>query len=434
MLDVLDSQTAEAAMTPGARTRSRLLAMGASATLVLTVGCTGGSAKAPAASGPSLVESSAQVSASAAAAAAPLPTGKHPIAYWPTYHRVSTRTGVDPTSPALGKTGLVWSRRLDGAVYASPLILGTAVIAATENNTVYALRGGRTVWSRHLGAPVSRSALPCGNVNPLGITGTPVYDGSTGILYVAAELSGPLRHTLYALDAVTGKVLWQRGLDVKGMDPRVQQQRGALALAGHTVYVPLGGLYGDCGDYHGYVIGYRTTGAGPLVYQTEDTEAGIWSAPGLTVLPGGQLLASVGNSGHTSASQGYDHSDAIISLTPGLKLTDYFSPTTWADDNSRDLDLSSMSPTYIPGGKVFIAGKRGVAYLTSATSLGHVGGQLSTLQGCASYGGTAYYQGVVFAPCNDGVAAIAITGNQMKLLWKAPGNINGSPIYGGGAV
>jgi outer membrane protein assembly factor BamB len=276
--------------------------------------------------------------------------------------------------------------------------------------------------------------LPCGNVDPLGITGTPVYDGSSGILYVAAELAGPLRHTLYAIDAVTGKVLWHRPLDVPGMDPRVQQERGALTLSNGTVYVPLGGLYGDCGDYHGWVIGYHTTGTGPLVYQTQDTKAGIWSPPGLTVTPSGQLLASVGNSGHTSASQGYDHSDAILSLSPTLKLTDYFSPTTWAEDNAGDLDLSSMSPTYIPGGKVFIAGKRGVAYLTSATQLGHVGGQLSTLNGCASYGGTAYYKGVVFAPCSDGLAAIAISGNHMKVLWKAPGNITGSPIYGGGAV
>ncbi|MDX6257562.1 MAG: hypothetical protein QOJ11_3896 [Frankiales bacterium] len=422
-------------MTVGSRTQTRWLAMAVAASVALTVGCTSGSSKAQPSSSASPSISSEGAAASAAAAPAVVaPKGKHPIAYWPTYHRVSTRAGVDPTSPQLGKTSVVWSRRLDGAVYASPLIVGNTVIAATENNTVYALRGGKTVWSRHLGTPVSRSALPCGNIDPLGITGTPVYDGSSGILYVAAELAGPLRHTMYAIDAVNGKVLWHRGLNVPGMNPRVQQQRGALTLANGTVYVPLGGLYGDCGDYHGYVIGYRTTGAGPLVYKTEDTEAGIWSAPGLTVLPGGRLLASVGNSGHTSASQGYDHSDAIISLSPTLKLTDYFSPTTWAEDNARDLDLSSMSPTYIPGGKVFIAGKRGVAYLTSAAHLGHVGGQLSSLSGCAAYGGTAYYQGVVFAPCDDGLAAIAISGNHMRLLWKAPSNITGSPIYGGGAV
>jgi outer membrane protein assembly factor BamB len=93
-----------------------------------------------------------------------------------------------------------------------------------------------------------------------------------------------------------------------------------------------------------------------------------------------------------------------------------------------------MGPAYLPGGTVFIAGKRGVAYLTSATHLGHVGGQLSTLSGCASYGGTAYAHGVVFAPCSNGLAAITVSGHSMKLLWKAPANITGSPVYGAGAV
>jgi hypothetical protein len=464
-----DTLGQEAAMIRGARTRSRLLTVAATASLVVCASCTSGSAK----SGATVTTDAALVSASAAAApdASTTPTGpsagvsvgpsagvstgpsapavsgsasesgsrvastaQHPAAVWPTYHRDGIRDGVDPTSPKLGKAGVLWSKKLDGAVYASPLIVGSTVIAATENDTVYALRGGKVVWSRHLGTPVNRSTLPCGNIDPLGITGTPVYDGSSGILYVAAELAGPLRHTLYAINVVTGKVLWHKGLDVPGMVSNVEQMRGALALANGTVYVPLGGLAGDCGPYHGYVIGYRTNGAGPMVYKTADTEAGIWAPSELSVTPGGDLLASVGNSAHTSASQGYDHSDAILRLSPTLKLLDYFSPTTWADDNARDLDLSSMGPAYLPGGKVFIAGKRGIAYLTSEAHLGHVGGQLSSLGGCAAYGGTAVYQGVVFAPCNDGLAAFKVSGNHLSLLWKAPSNITGSPVYGGGAV
>ena len=211
---------------------------------------------------------------SAAAATAAAPTSAHPVGYWPTYHRVNTRDGVDTTSPPLGKTAVAWRKALDGAVYASPLIVGSNAIVATENDTVYALRNGHVVWSRHLGTPVKLSALPCGNIDPLGITGTPAYDQSSGILYVAAELAGPIRHTLYALDAVTGKVLWHKGLDVKGMDARAQQQRGALTVANGRVYVPLGGLAGDCSDYHGWVIGY-----------THRRQRGSWSTRPRTPRP-----------------------------------------------------------------------------------------------------------------------------------------------------
>ena len=53
---------------------------------------------------------------------------------------------------------------LDGAVYGQPLVVGGTVFAATENDTVYALDPvtGKAVWQSHLGTPVPRSALPCG--------------------------------------------------------------------------------------------------------------------------------------------------------------------------------------------------------------------------------------------------------------------------------
>jgi outer membrane protein assembly factor BamB len=51
------------------------------------------------------------------------------------------------------------------------------IIAVTESNNVYALNAttGTVIWVRNLGRPVT-SGLPCGNINPVGITGTPVID------------------------------------------------------------------------------------------------------------------------------------------------------------------------------------------------------------------------------------------------------------------
>ena len=52
------------------------------------------------------------------------------------------------------------------------------ILVTTESNNVYALDGvtGKTMWQRALGKPAPRSALPCGNIDPLGITGTPAID------------------------------------------------------------------------------------------------------------------------------------------------------------------------------------------------------------------------------------------------------------------
>ena len=140
---------------------------------------------------------------------------------WPTYHGNAARTGVASGFPAVhAVTTLPWTASLDGAVYGEPLGVGGQVIVATEGDSVYALdpANGHVVWRRHLGAPVPLSSLPCGNIDPLGITSTPVYDRTTGSLFVVAEISGP-RHVLFALAASTGAVRWSRSVDLTGDNP-----------------------------------------------------------------------------------------------------------------------------------------------------------------------------------------------------------------------
>src|SRR6476661_10745366 len=104
---------------------------------------------------------------------------------WTTYHGDNERSGRDIDMPAYHR-GLHVIRRvtLDGQVYASPIVARVLTIVATENNTVYAF-GPRNhlVWRRHLGTPSPASQRPCGNIDPLGITGTPVYSSRTKLVY-----------------------------------------------------------------------------------------------------------------------------------------------------------------------------------------------------------------------------------------------------------
>src|SRR5712691_897067 len=96
---------------------------------------------------------------------------------WPTFNRTSERSGVSVSSPPMGKVRPSWTKKVDAAAYAQPLIVGSDVIVATENNTVYVLNAanGKVRWSHHLASPVTHG-LPCGNVLPSGITGTPTAD------------------------------------------------------------------------------------------------------------------------------------------------------------------------------------------------------------------------------------------------------------------
>ncbi len=355
---------------------------------------------------------------------------------WTTYHYDKSRTGYLANEPDPQKLTRAWSTRLDGAVYAEPLVVGGRVLIATEGDSLYSLDAGtgRVQWHTNVGKPVPLAQLPCGNIDPLGITGTPVYDSGTGLVFAVAEVGGPA-HVLVGIDVNTGQVKVRRSVDPAGMEPRPHQQRAALALSGGMVYIAYGGLLGDCGNYHGWVVASRTDGQGSLLtYQVPTTrEGGIWAPPGPAVDAAGRLYVSVGNGEATSGD--WDHSDSVLRLSPTLQLEDGFAPQQWQQDNASDADLGSLGPMLLPGGLVYISGKSGLGYLLHADALGGVGGQALVRSVCTSFGGAALVSSVLFVPCTDGLRQLQVgPGVSLTLGWQAPAQVTGSPVVGGHTV
>ena len=96
-------------------------------------------------------------------------------------------------------------------------------------------------------------------------TGPAGATAAVGTLYAVAFVQ-PGRHQFVAINLSTGHLKWRRSADPRtGFDPMVHQQRGALVIANGRVYAPYGGLEGDCGNYHGYVVGLNLDGQGPPV-------------------------------------------------------------------------------------------------------------------------------------------------------------------------
>ena len=323
----------------------------------------------------------------------------------PTYHADAARSGhyIVP--------GLTWAHagnlpqdaafdgRVQGHVFAQPLYWrppGAAhglVIVASEDNIVSALdtASGGIVWRRNVGPAAARSALPCGDIDPLGITGTPAIDARTGTLYFDAMVAGGgrLRHLVFALALRDGSVLpgWPfdvaMGLRDRGMtfQPRLQNQRGALTLVGDRLFVPFGGHWGDCGDYHGWVVGVQVSR--PAVFGAWKTWAGkggIW-APGGLAFDGRSLFAATGN---TDGAPQWGGGEAIIRLPPDLRwrpdARDYFAPADWRRLDADDLDLGGSNPLPIdlPGAALLLAlGKDGTAYLLDRSNLGGIGHPLA---------------------------------------------------------
>jgi polyvinyl alcohol dehydrogenase (cytochrome) len=374
--------------------------------------------------------------------------GPAPAAAWPTYGQNAGRTGVAPGLATAGVLHRKWAASLDGAVYAQPLVVGDDVIAATENDTVYALNAatGRVAWRSHVAAPVRRSTLPCGNIDPLGITGTPVYDQATGLVYAVAETRVSYRgrdyyHELVGLSARTGRVLVRRVVPLPTGHGYAHQQRPALTLDRGRVVIGFGGLAGDCDQYTGTVVAVSALGGGPLIEWRVPTsrEGGIWAIGGPVVGPDGDLWLSVGN-GANGSGQPYDGSDSVSRLTfrpDGLLLRDFFAPGTWADDNENDLDLGSTQPVLAARDATFILGKRGIGYLLYTESMGGIGHQAAAKPVCPAFGAGAVDGDTVYEPCSDaGLAAIAVdvAAGSIRVLWHGPSNAHGSASIGGGAV
>jgi hypothetical protein len=203
--------------------------------------------------------------------------------------------------------------RFAGPLYAQPLYWqppGSASgmrIVATENDDVHAIdaKSGSQIWTRSLGRPIALSTQPCGNIDPLGITGTPVVDAAMQAVFIDAMVGDATgaHHRVFALSLKDGSTLpgWPvevaEALAARGQhfNTRFQNQRGALAVFEGRVYVPYGGHFGDCGDYRGWVLGIRLQDPRDVVgWSTRGRGGGIW-APGGISSDGRALFVATGN-------------------------------------------------------------------------------------------------------------------------------------------
>jgi outer membrane protein assembly factor BamB len=327
-----------------------------------------------------------------------------------TYHGSTDRRG-NFTVPAL-----TWERarnvhldpnfhpQIAGHLYAQPLYWrprGSAagqLLVATENNNIYAIdaTSGRQIWARSLGPPVPLSKLPCGNIDPLGVTGTPVIDETTQAIYADAmvgDAAGP-RHRVFALSLKDGSSLPGWPVDVaealttlgQRFNARDQNQRGALAILAGRVYVPFGGHYGDCEDYRGWVVGFGLQNSHDVVsWSTRGRGGGIW-APGGIASDGRSLFLATGNTIDVST---WSDGEAVFRLPPDLlrrdRPEDFFTPTDWRTLDTEDADLGGTNPLVLdvpssggPRALLLALGKDARAYLLDRNHLGGIGGSLAS--------------------------------------------------------
>src|SRR5215470_8504348 len=107
------------------------------------------------------------------------------------------RNGWDSNEPNMGPSVVptftqLFDTPVSGQVYAQPLVVGSTVVVTTENDWAYGLDAatGAVNWSTHFGTAwnIAKSPVPklakCTDLTPnVGVTGSPVYDPSSGNVY-----------------------------------------------------------------------------------------------------------------------------------------------------------------------------------------------------------------------------------------------------------
>ncbi len=363
---------------------------------------------------------------------------------WPTYHRDNTRGGYDSSQPAMTSVVPGWSSGQIGNLYASPLIVGSRVFVATEANLVFALdtATGAQQWRTLVGTAVT-SGWGCGWPQG-GITSTPVADVANNRLYVAGliNVAGTTDYYLTALNLATGAIVSQTRLAPTGLDWTINGQRGALALANGYVYVPFGGRDGDCGSYHGWVVGVNLSNLGVISFETDTGTIGdaIWATSGPAVDPStGNLLVATGQGSCQPSTGPARQSQSVLRLSPSLALLDTFTEPNWNYDDCHDIDLGSVGPTLLGGGYAFIVGKQSVGYIIRVNNLGGIRGQAfgaDVCNGGMAFGGTAYAAPYIYVACDNGLVALTYDAAtpSFSVAWRGANFWATPPIVAGGAV
>jgi len=360
---------------------------------------------------------------------------------WTVYHGDVAGTGVSTAFSSVDTSKRAWtSPTLKGQIFGEPLVFSGHVYVATENDVVYALSStnGSVVWSRHVASAVPSSKLPCGDISPsVGITGTPVIDPSRNEIFVVAEalVNGSPVHELLGLSATSGALELKRRVDPPGADPAALLQRTGLSLDAGRVVFGFGGNYGDCGSYRGRVVSLKETGSAPSFFTVDansgDSEGAVWMGGAAPVVDSvGNIWVSVGNGSVRSSGRAFDDSDSVLELSATLRLKQYFAPSTWAQDNANDHDMST-SPALLANGQVVVAGKSPTVYLLNGAHLGGIGRQEASLSGVCGNdtdGGSAVVGTTVYLPCLNGPVALRVTSSPptLKVLWQS--SVGGGPV------
>src|SRR5258708_1256500 len=293
---------------------------------------------------------------------------------WLTWGHDPERTGSNPDEKILNKDNVSqlevkWTARISTtpkeyvlSTMTAPVVAGGRVFVVGSDNTVFAIDAatGKIVWQK--ANPNTMKEPQKGDYRcPNTQNATPVIDKETGIVYVSTS-DGKLR----GFSIVDGE---DRIPPTNFTDPFARNW--SLNLIDGVVYSPPArGCLGM--QSHFTALDLKAPRRHPLEdYANTGITSGAWGRGGLVRGPKG-IIAQTADGPYDPASGKFGNS--VVSLAPrNFRLQDSFTPSNWEYLNKTDLDLGSGNPVVFPFQKWTLAavvGKESVIYLLDANNLG----------------------------------------------------------------
>ena len=350
--------------------------------------------------------------------------------------------------------GRLFSRNVDGQIYAQPLYVSNVTIPGQgAHNVVYVATEHASVYAFDADNPASSTPLWYVNFGPsvpapttydlvgeVGITGTPVIDLNTNTLYVVAETNetGSPVFRLHALDITTGAekfsgpVVISASVSGASFGPSKQWQRPGLLLLNGNVYIAFGS-HQDLPPYQGWVLGYSASTLQQTAVFCDAPNTGfggVWqSGAGPAADANGFIYVQTGNGVMDVNTGGSDYGDSVVKLDSnrGLAPADYFSPSNQVQLGNNDLDLGASGPLLIPGTSLGLGGgKDGNLYVWNTSNLEQFHSTDQVVQewpatkglpsgGGGLYGGYVYYNSTLYLwSSGDTLKAFAFNGSSFN--------------------
>jgi hypothetical protein len=272
-----------------------------------------------------------------------------------------------------------------GTVDSTPVYLGNVATNSGVRNLLFALSNNGTVLALDADSTtldVVWSHQPTGGGKVTSGFGSPAIDPGLQYVYVYA-FDGKIHKYQVADGAEVTSGGWP---EVSTLKPEVEKGASGLSIAtahdGVTrLYSVTDGYVGDANDYQGHITAINLGTGAQNVFNSECSNKtihfcnsdvmscatatndcssrrnGIWGRPGAVYDAGTDLVFIMTGNGPFNVNPGsgiYNWGDSVLALNPdgtgagGGMPVDSYTPTTYANIESKDADLGSASIAIVP--------------------------------------------------------------------------------------